>query len=1244
MRDARRTIAVLLAILPLFQPQWVCGAEHLRAPYLVFRVGTINSSDIPFGPADVAADDLNGDGRADLAVVCRYSSSTGAGNVLSILMSAGNPSVPLFSAPINYRTSPSPSRVALADLDNDGRLDVVTASAESASVFLNGGGGILVPRGSYSLGSAPQGLRIADLNGDGRKDLALATDTGVRVFLASGSPGSFGAAASYSVGGSSVAIAAGLVDGDAVPDLVVATKAPNTLAIFHGVGDGAFTAAGTPALLYEPTSLELADMTGNGTPEAIVASGPAMRLVVHGNDGMMPFAGVTADLLLGGNPLDLVARDLNSDGLTDVAAAMKVGSNGSLQTGGIFLGNGVGGFFSDYTIDLGPWLEAIVAGDMDGDGRPDLAACGAGQTDEIEFQQAVQVVLQSSSGTYGIGTSYRTPVYDATTCRVISANVDRDGKSDLVIAGFNSATSQASLTIRPGLGDGTWDPGFEFIVAGDGPPRAVAGDFNRDGKTDLAVTRFSSTSGNTTVTYLGNGDGTVVPLGASILSAKEVFATGDFDRDGKLDLITADSTSFLFKMVLLRGNGDGTFTFSWEASFPPATARKIHSAAAGDVNRDGKLDIVCSVEQFGTFPAESFLLLGNGDGTLGTPSQIIPLGGSFSFTLDDLTQDGILDIVFPTYPALGSGIRLCQGNGDGTFQTATILTGPWQHDVASALISDVNRDGHLDLIADIAEALFFPETAESRVSVLLGDQMTNFGAATDYGAARNSLGLTLVDANRDGRDDVVVADRDPGPDPGSPTPWLLTLLGNGPPTFDFPGFYVPSPTPAAALSLAMGDFTRDGNLDAVVTRSDPSGDHYSTLMIGNGNGEMTPTISNLLPQEPIAAAVEDLNRDGIPDVAIACGAGDAVIVQLGTPYDTLTVPATVAIGLGYEFSDIAIADFNRDGKLDLAAASAGTFTILSFPGDGDGAFGAPLQISTGSAGPTSIAVGDINRDGKPDLIAALGVAISPNSIGVLFGNGDGTFQTIRLYSVGANPQAITLADLNRDGVLDAAVSRSGAPGSQFVAVLFGNLAGGFGGATSYAVGGNAYFDVTAADIDGDGILDLLAPNGFAVSTFSYLRGLGPGTFAAKEDHAIGASPFALAVGDLNRDGRPDIVGALGGAANIAVLLSGASTISAVAGEPAGEAPPAPRLAIRPNPALNRAVLSFRLPQPGPATVDLFDVRGRRVTRLFQGRAEGDLEVTWTGQTEGGDRAASGVYFAKLTGANAAVSRRLVWLR
>jgi hypothetical protein len=527
----------------------------------------------------------------------------------------------------------------------------------------------------------------------------------------------------------------------------------------------------------------------------------------------------------------------------------------------------------------------------------------------------------------------------------------------------------------------------------------------------------------------------------------------------------------------------------------------------------------------------------------------------------------------------------------------------------------------------------------------LGDGKGGFGTRSDYGVPEHPLGLTLVDATRDGRTDVLSSSI--GPLLGSEKAVRhYTLKGNGPPTFGFPTSIVNSTIPASSQNaMATADFTLDGTPDVVVAHSLPDGTYYSTMMVGNGNGTFTPSFTNLLPQEPSAMDVGDFNRDGIPDVAIGCGAGDAVLVQFGSTADTLTTPVPLALGLGYEFSDIAVADFNRDGKPDIAAASAATSIILIFRGKGDGTFFAPNSVSTGSFGPTSIAVGDENRDGIPDLIAALGVGINPNSIGVLHGIGDGRFETIRPYTVGQTPYALVVGDMNRDGFLDAAVTLTGTPGNRYVAVALGSPGGGFNSPTLYPISQIA-LDLVWANVDGDGPRDLLAPNGFgAVSTLSFFHALGGGgTFSPKVDYTMGGFPLALSVADLNRDGRPDVIGALAGT-NLSVLLSAPSTMSAVAEEPAaGEAPPAPRLAIRPNPAANRAVLSFRLPHPGPATVDLFDVRGRRVTRLFQGRAEGDLEVAWTGQTDEGGRAASGVYFAKLTGADAAVSRRLVWLR
>ena len=1230
-----RIAAALLALSLLGLPPTAApAAEYLVSPYLSFPVGDVlQQSPTPaWGAPDLAAGDLNGDGRADLAVVSRdgvpvdggYASLDG-GRTLSILLSSTNPALPLLDPPATYQTGFGPQAVAIAELNNDGWLDVVTMDAgdQTISVFLNQGGGKLGPRTSYPIGGSPAALALADLSGDGRCDIVLGLGSGVTVFLASGVQGSFSPGVFYAGPGTTQGIAVGLVDGDAIPDVMSVTSSPNLLSIFRGVGSGVINFNGSSPLLHPPSCIALANMNGEVHPEAIVGSMTDYQVTVY--EGFTGF--MLSDTHLSG-VTDVVARDFNGDGKMDVAVAVQQNLNAPIATGYFLPGDGNAGFGTPVNFDPGAYLEAVAAGDFDGDGMLDLAFSGAGIPVDVKLRRSVHVVRQKSPGVFNNLGNYIHPEATMGTCVTTIEDMNRDGMPDMIIAGLGLSTSQAAIAVRLGTSSEMWDPGTLTNIPGNLRPRAIPGDFNRDGIPDLAVTQSSTSTGFTYETYIGDGAGGITPLPPSISSGREVLAAGDFNRDGILDLVANAPPG----IVLLMGFGDGTFTFGSGI----VTSNTVQAAAIGDLNQDGALDIVYSVAGIGTY-----VILGNGTIVLGSPTAP-PGPPATAITLVDFNEDSILDILLST----NTQTVVAMGDGLGTFSSPVMLPEfAKSNGSSSSAALDLNRDGHMDVIADVNE----PSPTnyiDSNLRAWLGDGKGGFGSRSDYGVPEHPLGLTLVDATRDGRMDVLSSSI--GPLIGSEKAIRhYTLRGNGPPTFPFPTSIVNSPIASNNHSaIAVADFTLDGTPDAVVTNFRANGNWYATLMVGNGNGTFTERISNVVPEEPSAMDTGDFNRDGIPDVVIACGAGDAVMVELGTVADTLSVPSAVALGLGYEFTDVAVGDFNRDGMSDIAAASAASSAVLVFLGHGNGTFAAPLSASTGSFGPTSIAVGDVNRDGIPDVVAALGVGINPNSIGVMLGWGDGTFQTVRPYTVGATPYAIALGDMNRDGFLDAAVTLTGAPGSRRVAVLTGSAGGGFGTPDLYPISQNS-LNIVWANVDGDGPNDLLVPNGSgAAATLSFFHALGAGgTFSPKVDYTTGGFPIALAVADLNRDGRPDVVSALTGGTNISVLLSAPSTISAVAGEPsAGEAPLAPRLAIRPNPAADRAVLSFRLPQAGPATVDLFDVTGRRVARLFQGRAEGDLEVSWTGQTEGGGRAASGVYFARLTGAHAAVSRRLVWLR
>ena len=184
--------------------------------------------------------------------------------------------------------------------------------------------------------------------------------------------------------------------------------------------------------------------------------------------------------------------------------------------------------------------------------------------------------------------------------------------------------------------------------------------------------------------------------------------------------------------------------------------------------------------------------------------------------------------------------------------------------------------------------------------------------------------------------------------------------------------------------------------------------------------------------------------------------------------------------------------------------------------------------TTTRAVPTSLTVGDFNGDGKLDLAVADSI---PNTVSILLGNGDGTFQPRVPYSVDVLAVSVTAGDFNSDGKLDLAVATQN---SNSISILLGNGDGTFGPTVSYAAG-SAPASVAAADLNGDGKLDLALTNR-ADNTVSILLGNGDGTFSPRSDYATGSNPWSLAAGDFNRDGRMDLAVANFDSNTVSVLL------------------------------------------------------------------------------------------------------------
>ena len=768
---------------------------------------------------------------------------------------------------------------------------------------------------------------------------------------------------------------------------------------------------------------------------------------------------------------------------------------------------------------------------------------------------------------------------------VCSGDLDGDGRVDAV-------TWESSGIVRTYLGraDGSFDPGPQQNPAlSTAQPGTVSRfeDIDGDGKLDFAVLNGGAPASSVEL-FAGDGAGGFAPPRAIVVRSPAAPPTddryhdmgfGEFTGDGQIDaVVVRRMQTNLRELAIYSGTPSGAFQYQYSI---PGTATPLANSVviARDLDADGRTDVLW------TRDTEFVVFRGLAGGGF-APALPIGVGDTFGFVgVGDFNGDGRLDLAGCS--ATVNGVWIAYATALGSYDPPVLE--PTIAGNARFRCGDTDGDGSDEIIKVFQDVAIEP--VDGLTSTVRYVPLRNYG--TD---------CAVTDFDQDGTDDVVAVE--PTAYGNSPPSALTVVLS--PPT----GGSAEFATGSGPTRVVLSDVDKDGHLDAVTTNF---ASNQLSILWGDGAGGFPARTDLPTGNGPEAVAIALLDADPWPDLVVSEQASGTYGVLRGLG-GRLFAPR-VSSPSGSHPRGLDVGDLTGDGLPDVAVSFDLANKVRIFPGDGTGGFGGAVEVSTGS-GPVGARVIDLDRDGRLDLVYGLFVG---GSMGVRYGVDGGVGPEV-LAPGTLKLSRFEVLDADHDGRLDLAAM--GIENS-IVVIARADGSGGFqyhGQFTAPAV-----LDLATGDFDGNGLDELAFLAGAPYGGIAGMNAvMGPGTVPVSPDRiGAGRAVQAFAAGDLDHDGRPDLVSVSQTRSSATVVLNRHE--GTIVGVPPVPAAPGRLSFASSMPTRGAFALRYDAPRGVTGELRLYSARGAVVHAQSIEASEGGARTL---QVAPG-RLAAGVYWAEV---------------